>query len=132
MLRSGLLVALSLIGLLTAGCEKVVKRYEVSGKITYQGQPIPAGIIYFDPDIAAGGKGLQGFAVIKDGTYDTRVEGGLGPVGGKYVLRIHGNNGIPEPELVMGRPLFGEITIPKELPAADTQLEDIDVPLQSP
>ncbi|QDU25390.1 hypothetical protein ETAA8_04580 [Anatilimnocola aggregata] len=131
MLRSGILVLLSLVGLLTfSGCEKKgPKRYEVSGKITYQGMPIPAGIIYFDPDIASGGAGPQGFAIIKDGTFDTRKENGLGPVGGKCVLRIYGNDGIPQPELAMGKALFAGALIPKELPEADTVI-NIDVPRQ--
>jgi len=132
MLRWGSIALVTLVGLfMLAGCEKGPKRYELWGKITYQGQPVPAGIIYFDPDIAAGADGPQGFASIHDGEYDTRKEGGQGPIGGKYVLRIYGNDGVPQPELAMGKPLFTEVLIPKELPKQDSEL-NIDVPRQAP
>ena len=112
-----------------SGCEKKVQYYHVWGKITYQGQPIPAGSITFDPDIAGGVDGRQGFAMIKNGEYDTRIDDGRPTPGGKYVARVYATDGIPGPERPNGKPLFPERLIPKELPKADGPL-DIDVPRQ--
>ena len=130
MLRRGLIVVLLVVGFVaTAGCDKTPKRYHVWGKITYQGQPIPAGSITFDPDIQAGGTGPQGFSIIKNGEYDTRKDGGLGHVSGKYVARIYAADGVPQVELPIGQRLFPERMIPYELPKEDKEL-NIDVPRQ--
>jgi hypothetical protein len=111
-----------------AGCgDGGPKRYHYAGKITYKGQPVPAGIIWFDPDLAAGTDGPQGFAEIKEGRFDTSQPGGLGAVGGKIILRVYGHDGIPAPELAMGKPIFSGVMISQDLPLADTQNLDIDV-----
>jgi hypothetical protein len=113
------LVGCGVMSLLLAGCgESGPHRYHVAGKITWRGQPIPAGILYFDPDIAAGHDGPQGYAIIQDGQFDTRNEG-AGQGGGKYVLRVFGADGIPGPEAPMGKPLFPEHTQLVDLPVED-------------
>lgn len=107
------------LALSAAGCGRDgAARYHLAGKIAYGGKPIPEGIIFFDPDLAAGQDGPQGYAVIKNGVYDTRNEG-LGPGGGKYVLRLYALDGIPGPEAATGRPLFPEYTWREELPTQD-------------
>ena len=121
-----LLPVLVLAGFLV-GCGKPgPQRYHLSGNITWDGQPIPAGIVYFDPDLAAGHDGPQGFALIKDGRYDTRLDGS-GQGGGKYVLRLFAFDGVPGPETPMGKPLFPEYIVPAELPAEDGT-RDFDIP----
>jgi hypothetical protein len=127
--RRALSVLLLAVLFAAVGCEQKKPRYHVWGKITWQGQPIPAGSITFDPDITAGADGPQGFAIIKNGEYDTRKEGGLAPAGGKYVARVYATDGIAGPELPNGRPLFRERLIPKELPKEDAEI-DIDIPRQ--
>jgi hypothetical protein len=113
-----------------AGCgESGPRRYHLAGKITWAGEPIPAGLIYFDPDIAAGVDGPQGFAVIKDGQYDTRNDG-LGQGGGKYVCRIFAADGVEGPESPLGQPLFPEYTWSVELPAAEGT-KDFDIPREA-
>jgi len=82
---SGVLFAL-LCGLV-AGCGDE-KTYRVSGKVTFKGQPIPAGMIYFTPDKAKGNAGSGGYAPIKDGSYDTDAPGGRGTVCGPTIIRI--------------------------------------------
>lgn len=122
---------LSCVALACTGCgDKGPTRYQLSGKITYQGQPIPAGIIYFDPDLTEGNDGVQGHATIANGEYDTRNDGGQGPGGGKYFVRVYAHDGVPAPELPMGRPMFSEVTIPVELPLSDGQ-KDLEIPAQS-
>ena len=121
--RPGVLV---LLLTLTAGCGSGEKLYDVSGTATHNGEPIPAGIIYFDPDPTKGGTGTQGFASIKDGRYTTAVHG-QGARGGPYIIRITGYDGKTANEAPLGRPLFDEYELKKDLPAADSEL-NLDIP----
>lgn len=57
----------------------------LSGEVTFKGQPVPEGMIYFDPK----GTGTQGFAKISDGKYDTRSDGRPAPLGA-VTVRIEG------------------------------------------
>ena len=110
---------------LVAGCGGEDRLYDVSGTANYDGQPIPAGIIYFDPDDAAGG--TQGFANIKDGKFTTAVDG-KGVRGGKYTVRVSGYDGKPANEAPLGQPLWTpEYEFKKELPKQNSELT-IEVP----
>ena len=76
---------LLLIGLgLAAGCGRGsdIQRAIVSGHVTYQGKPIPMGIIRFVPD--KGTKGPAAWTEIKDGNYVIDLHGGV-PVGAHRV-----------------------------------------------
>ena len=110
-----------------SGCgDSGPKRYHVAGKVTWAGRPIPAGVIYFDPDIANGKDGPQGFAIIKDGQFDTR-DNGQGHGGGKGLLRITACDGVPGAEAPMGKPLFPEYFWMAELPEEDAA-KDFNIP----
>jgi hypothetical protein len=63
------------------GCDKQ-PRTSVSGKVTFDGQPLPAGQIVFEP----AGAGRLGIAQISDGAYT--MPAANGPTAGKYVVRI--------------------------------------------
>lgn len=92
--------------LLLAGCGRgpEAERFSVSGTVTFQGKPVPAGTIYFTPDASKQPGGAQGFAPIKDGHYDTKEgrNGGGGPV----VVHIEGFTGVATPDRPLGQPLF--------------------------
>jgi hypothetical protein len=64
------------------------KGYRVSGKVTFKGQPVPAGRIHFVPDSKKGNKGASGYAEIKNGAYDTASSGGRGVIGGAMIVKI--------------------------------------------
>jgi hypothetical protein len=116
-----------IVGALPPGCGKPQpKRYHMAGKATWAGKPIPAGMLYIEPDLAAGTNGLQGYAIIEKGQYDTR-KGGQGHSGGKSVLRIFAGDGNAVGEATMGKPLFPECSWAEELPTADAT-KDIDIP----
>lgn len=103
-------------------------RFHVSGKVTFDGQPVKFGSIQFDPD--TGNKGPQGAAEIRDGSFDTRKKG-TGAISGKVVARITGLQGEPQPnndEPV--KALFEGHEVRFELPAKDTT-KDFDVPKQA-
>ena len=109
-----------------AGCGSEEKLYRVSGTVTYNGKPIPKGLIFFDPDGTKGTAGGQGFANIIDGKYDTAAEG-KGVRGGAYVVRVNGFDGKEANEAPFGQPLFPEYTGNKELPKEDSTF-DVNVP----
>ncbi|REJ71223.1 MAG: hypothetical protein DWQ29_23985, partial [Planctomycetota bacterium] len=73
-----------------------VTRYEVSGSISLEGEPLPAGEIIFEPDTAQGNSGPAGIADIKEGKYTSRK--GWGVVGGPHIAVITANNGGALPE----------------------------------
>lgn len=110
---------------LAAGCGSGEKLYDVSGTAKSNGQPIPAGIIFFDPDPLKGGTGTQGFANITNGKYTTAVNG-RGVRGGPYVIRITGYDGKSANEAPLGQPLFDEHEVKRDLPAADSK-ENFDI-----
>ena len=124
-LTAGLLA----VGLVwAAGCGGGSKGYRLSGAVTFNGQPVPMGKIYFDPDTAAGGSGPSGFADIVDGKFDTSAANGRGVSGGPTVVRIQGHK--KEPADVTsgyGPPLFAEYTVKADLPG-ETSTKDFDVP----
>ena len=124
--RAGLVCVSGLLLVLAASCGSGEKLYDVSGTATFNGQPVPAGIIYFDPDPMKGGTGTQGFASIIDGKYTTAVNG-RGIRGGPYAVRITGYDGKAANEAPLGRPLFDEYELKKDLPAADSEL-NLDIP----
>ena len=77
-----------LIGLTVIGCgaKRGVEKVIVSGKVSYDGQPVANGQIYFYP--AEGTKGPVSGAPIKDGAYVARAKDGV-PVG-KHSVKIEG------------------------------------------
>jgi hypothetical protein len=129
--RWGLPVALGAL-FICSGCGGAAdgpKRYDVSGTITYGGQPVLAGTIMFEPDASKGNKGPAGYAEIRDGKYDTRGEAGKGTIGGPHVVRITGldpSKAVPD-LLPDGPPLFSDYQTTADLPEADAT-QDFEVP----
>ena len=113
---------------LVAGCSSKPELYHVSGTVTHDGQPVPAGEIKFEADVTKGHDGPQGFARIKDGKYDTSQRG-RGVLGGPYVIRIDGFDGKPNGELPFGKPLFNTYRESRDLPKQVSQ-QDFAVPVK--
>jgi hypothetical protein len=122
-------VLVAAICLLPAGCGGGPKLYDVSGAVTYDGKPLPAGVIYFDPDVLKKNDGPQGYALIKDGAYSTADAGGKAVVGGPYLARIEGFDGKPGNELPLGKALFTDFQQAVDLPRAACT-RDFDVPVK--
>lgn len=118
-----------------AGCGGQ-RGYRVSGKVTFQGKPVPAGKILFSPDATKGNTGPTGYADIKDGEYDTALPGGKGVVGGPMIVEITGNDpsaksdgsGPVEPGTV--KSLFPRYETKAELPKSETT-KDFEVPKEA-
>jgi hypothetical protein len=102
--------------------------YQVSGKVTYKGKPVPVGSVYFMPD--EGRKGRSANAPIKDGKYSTPP--GEGVAGGTMVMQVVGFDGKPfktqEGDVAAsGKRMFPAYVTKVNLPYRDNVL-DIEVP----
>lgn len=76
--------------LTVAGCGKSgVPRLDVSGAVTFDGQPVPAGELRFEPNVSKGGSGPVGYCSIVHGRFDTRKED-KGPVAGPVRVTVTG------------------------------------------
>jgi hypothetical protein len=114
--------ALAALLCLAAGCSPGPEVYPVTGTVTYDGKPLPAGQIFFEADVQKGRCAPQGFAEVKDGHFDT-AKGGRGVIGGPYVIRIQGFDGKPNEELALGKPLFSDYIESRDIPKGPAQLE---------
>jgi hypothetical protein len=117
---------------LVAGCGSN-GTHRVTGKVTFKGQPVPAGKVYFKPDSSKGNTGASGYADIKEGVYDTAAPGGRGIAGGPMVIAVEGID--PKPPAGAGPDvtttvLFARYETSADLPASDTT-KDIDVPAEA-
>lgn len=114
--------------LLASGCgDGAPPAWDVSGTVTFNGKPVPAGRIYFNPDFSKGNDGPQGYADIRDGAFDTR-KGGKGGCGGPTIAVIEGFDGGDgvDPKF-LGNRLFLEFQVPIELAKAHST-KDFEVP----
>lgn len=105
----------------------------VSGKVTFQGKPVPQGKVYILPDSSAGNSGAAGYADIKDGMYDTSAEGGHAATPGAVVLKVEGIDPTPPPNAepdVTTTVLFTGYEKKIQLPA-EASVQDIDVPAEA-
>ncbi|BBO33148.1 hypothetical protein [Lacipirellula parvula] len=70
----------------STGCNSANSgRASISGKVTFDGQPLKSGEIVFEPQ----GTGRLGIAQIVDGAYQMPAQ--QGPTPGKYLVRITAN-----------------------------------------
>lgn len=77
-------------GAVFSGCQQNdVRRFRVSGRVTFDGKDLPAGRIYFEPDSSRGNSGASGYAEIVEGRFDTD-KNGKGSIGGPMVVRVNG------------------------------------------
>ena len=78
--------------ILALGCsqDEGPKRFHLTGTVTFDGKPIPQGMIVFTPDLSKNNDGPQGVANIKDGRYDTQAAGGQDITGGPMAVSVTG------------------------------------------
>lgn len=128
--RTGVRLGVVAVCLCVFGCGgDGIRRHRVSGRITFDGEPVPAGTIYFNPDTSAGNDGPSGFAAIVSGTFDTRAKRGRGTIAGAHTILVEGH-APAETDAASeagGKMLFPRYEMKKDLPATDSML-DIDVP----
>jgi hypothetical protein len=127
--------------LLWAGCGGPKQpRYGLSGKITYEGTPVPRGFILFSPDTARGNDGPGARAFIQNGKYQTLP--GQGTIGGPHIATIDAFDGIKtqeassDPRLrhaknagALGKRLFPTVQVTVDLPR-QAATHDFVLPVQ--
>ncbi|WP_442483198.1 hypothetical protein [Aeoliella sp. SH292] len=121
-----LAIVASCLLVLMVGCNKPKSdRMTIEGAVTWKGQPVPAGRVYFTPDESKGGSGPQGYAMIVNGRYDTGEEKSKGCHVGPHFAEVHGFDG--QGSEGFGSPLFAPYSISIEVPA-DGGTIDLEVP----
>lgn len=108
-------------------------RHQVSGRVTYKGEPVPKGFVTFMPDTSKGNSGPGGGAAIVDGQY--RTEPGKGIVGGPHLVRIVGYDGVATQEsgeeLPDGKSLFIPVQLQITFPTENSE-RDFELPVEEP
>ena len=121
--RLGIVMAL-VVSAIGCGRTGPADLFEVKGRATFAGRPIPAGRIVFEPDQSRGADGMVSIADIRDGTYRTRPGRGFG--GGPCKATVYGSDGtMPTEE--HDTALFAPWTTTLDLPRADCT-HDFNVP----
>lgn len=91
------------------------KRFQLNGKVTVNGEPIPAGTIELTPDTSKGNQGPWTLLTVRDGAYSTEASNGV--LGGPYKARIEVFDGKPtDPSQELGTPMGHPHSIDVELP----------------
>lgn len=116
------------------GCSGEPQREQISGKVTFGGNPVVYGTIDFIPDSAAGHSAPAGSALIVNGAYDT-AQGGSGIFGGPHLVRITAFEEPPPPSTAdetqvveVKPPLFSGYTIQASIGGGS---RDFDVPAEA-
>jgi hypothetical protein len=122
---AGRLMVLAVVAALAAGCGgggKKLPAVMVSGKVTFKGQPVPAGFITFQAE-----QGPVRSAEIKDGVYDTAKSADPGVIPGTAVVRITGFDGKKLPYYPQGKQIFNPYELRETITEGATT-KDFDVP----
>jgi len=112
---------------MASGCPKNEKKAQLSGKVLFKGQLVPAGYIQFTPDAKSGGQGMVCVAQIKDGYYDTSKEPNGGVVPGPMLIKIAGFDGQVIPHYGQGKQIFNPYDLTDTI-AEGTNAKDFTVP----
>lgn len=115
-----------LLLLVIVGCDSKPKLTEISGTVTFKGQPIPAGDVSFTPEVSVSGGQLQMY-MVKDGKYDSAQTPGSGLLPGKYKVRINGYDGKQIPNFYSGKQIFNAVEEQIEI-TAGKMTKDFVVP----
>lgn len=113
---------------LVLGCSTKPTPAQLSGTVTFKGQPVPAGYISFTPDVAAGGLGQIRVMQIKEGVYDSSKESEPGLKPGAYLIEIAGFDGKRIPLYGQGKQIFNPVkdsfTVPDGVNKKDWVIPD--------
>ncbi len=118
-------------GGLISGCAKPgPARFHIEGRVTYDGKPVPNGVIRFEADATQGNGGPVGYAAIKDGRYTTAEQGSKGSLKGPVIAVLSGGPP-PEPSIEFPKMWFDEFTVKLLLePTGRVTTLDFEVPIE--
>lgn len=122
-----------LVAVALAGCGHR-DRFDVTGQVTFGGQPVPAGTVTFIPVGHEPVGRVAGFAQIRAGRFATRE--GRSPGSGPHRVMFNGCDGVPYESRLgdvvdqhpMGKDLFTSHMVEVDLPAKSGFVLDIAVP----
>ena len=127
------IAALLVIVVSFSGCgPRGPQRFQLEGKVTFDGKPVPCGTIRFEPDSTKGNTGPVGYAAIIDGHYTTAMEGSKGSLKGPIVAFLTGGPA-PDPKVEFPKMWFIDYrtTLTVEQKSV-VKTFDIDVPKEAP
>lgn len=110
------------------GCNQQPKMSQLSGNVTFKGQPVPAGYISFTPDVGRGNKGQLRVFQISEGVYDSVKASPPGLPPGIYLIRIGGFDGKRIPRYGQGKQIFNEVTDLEHTVPEGTSTKDFVIP----
>jgi len=117
---SSLLLAVCLAG--CSGDSEGETGFKVSGKVTFDGEPVPAGmVVFFKEETQA-----RVACVLTDGYYET--QDGKGHLGGKYEVQITAKDGVPVASDPQGTFLWMERWATEVDLKEASETKDFDVP----
>jgi hypothetical protein len=108
-----------------AGCGSAdgLTRYPVKGTVTYQGQPVKFGAIFFEPTASVGEIAPTVYLPVRDGKYDALEEG---PVAGKYRVVVGGvdqsSKRVDDDGVTHSKQLFQDYKFDVEIPPPNNTL----------
>ena len=121
------LLLLLALAALAGGCSAKSVPAQLSGKVTFKGQAVPAGWISFTPEVTAEFGQVKVFQ-IKEGVYDSSQENEPGLYPGTYQIRIAGFDGKRIPLYGQGKQIFNPIednyTVPDGTSTKDFVIPD--------
>lgn len=125
------------LALIAIGCGDS-GRYRVSGRVTFDGQPVPTGAVTFLPLGGGDRDRSAGFCRIESGQFDSR--GGRSPMEGRHRVMITGFDGNAYTSKIgdlvedhpEGRPLFATHVVEVDIPRAQGTVLDFEVPKTAP
>lgn len=119
---------------LASGCsDGTLPRYQLSGTLTYNGEPVPSGVIILTPDEKKGNRGPQTYLVVEDGKYDSKK---YGPIAGPHTVEIGGSHDFettqgPDGPETVGKDLFPthreNFDMPKKATTHDFEIKGPEV-----
>jgi hypothetical protein len=124
---------LALVAVTSAGCGQR-DRFDITGQVTFGGEPVPAGTITFIPVGKNPAGRVPGFAQIRAGRFATRE--GRSPGSGPHRVMVNGCDGVPYESRLgdavdhhpMGKDLFTSHVVEVDLPAKSGFVLDVAVP----
>lgn len=123
---SRLIVLFFLIGLLGCGPGKPALT-EISGTITFKGEPIPAGDISFTPDVSISNGELRMY-MVKDGKFNSEETPESGLLPGKYKVRVNGYDGVQIPNFYSGKQIFNAVEMEMDIAPGEKVAKDVVIP----
>jgi hypothetical protein len=113
--------------LASVGCANQAEPIHVRGTVSFRGKAVPSGLVVIHPDTAKGNQGERGYAAIKNGHFDTRIDNGKGAMPGAVKFVVGGTEATTSSPEMESKPLFPPYQFETEVTPSNATF-DIKVP----